>query len=97
MLGSPHYSTAVDMWSVGCIMAEMITLRPLFPGGAQIDQLFRVFRELGTPNEEIWPGISTLPDFNPNFPRKHICPFDLNVKFNKFFYSMETKRFTNFL
>ncbi|CEP17654.1 hypothetical protein [Parasitella parasitica] len=68
LLGSPHYSTAVDMWSVGCIMAEMITLRPLFPGGAQIDQLFRIFRELGTPNEDVWPGISTLPDYSAHFP-----------------------------
>lgn len=51
-------------------MAEMITMKPLFPGGAQIDQLFRIFRRLGTPNETIWPGISTLPDYNENFPRK---------------------------
>ncbi|GAN07393.1 cyclin-dependent kinase 2-like isoform X1 [Mucor ambiguus] len=68
LLGSPHYSTAVDMWSVGCIMAEMITMKPLFPGGAQIDQLFRIFRRLGTPNETVWPGISTLPDYNDHFP-----------------------------
>ncbi|KAI8636593.1 kinase-like domain-containing protein [Parasitella parasitica] len=68
LLGSPHYSTAVDMWSVGCIMAEMITLRPLFPGSAQIDQLFRIFRELGTPNEDVWPGITTLPDYSAHFP-----------------------------
>lgn len=33
LLGSRHYSTAVDMWSVGCIFAEMVTRRPLFPGG----------------------------------------------------------------
>ncbi|OAD02000.1 Cdk1/5 group protein [Mucor lusitanicus CBS 277.49] len=68
LLGSPHYSTAVDMWSVGCIMAEMITMKPLFPGAAQIDQLFRIFRMLGTPNETVWPGISTLPDYNDLFP-----------------------------
>ncbi|EPB85650.1 CMGC/CDK/CDC2 protein kinase [Mucor circinelloides 1006PhL] len=62
------WSLLYDMWSVGCIMAEMITMKPLFPGGAQIDQLFRIFRRLGTPNETIWPGISTLPDYNENFP-----------------------------
>lgn len=70
LLGSHHYSTAVDMWSVGCVFAEMITLRPIFPGDSQIDQLFRIFRMLGTPNDELWPGISKLPDFNVNFPRK---------------------------
>jgi serine/threonine protein kinase len=71
LLGSRHYSTAVDMWSVGCIMAEMLTTHPLFPGESQIDQLFRIFRTLGTPTEEVWPSVSTLPDYNENFPRKY--------------------------
>lgn len=52
-------------------MAEMITLLPIFPGTSQIDQLFHIFRKLGTPNEGVWPGVSTLPDFNENFPRKN--------------------------
>ncbi|KAI8099509.1 kinase-like domain-containing protein [Halteromyces radiatus] len=68
LLGSPHYSTAVDMWSVGCILAEMITLRPLFPGDSQIDELFRIFRLLGTPTEAMWPGVTALPDYNAIFP-----------------------------
>ncbi|CAO3676174.1 hypothetical protein G6F70_000791 [Rhizopus microsporus] len=68
LLGSPHYSTAVDMWSVGCIFAEMLTMQPLFPGDSQIDQLFKIFRALGTPTEEMWPGVTALPDFNNNFP-----------------------------
>ncbi|KAI7905792.1 kinase-like domain-containing protein [Cokeromyces recurvatus] len=68
LLGSPHYSTAVDMWSAGCIMAEMMTLSPLFPGASQIDALFRIFEQLGTPTEEVWPGVSALPDYNEHFP-----------------------------
>jgi serine/threonine protein kinase len=44
LLGSRHYSTPVDVWSVGCIYAEMVTQRPLFPGDSEIDQLFRIFR-----------------------------------------------------
>ncbi|SAL95362.1 hypothetical protein [Absidia glauca] len=68
LLGSPHYSTAVDMWSVGCILAEMITLKPIFPGDSQIDELFKIFRLLGTPTEEVWPGVTTLPDFHETFP-----------------------------
>lgn len=63
LLGSKHYATPVDIWSVGCIFAEMVNGRPLFPGDSEIDELFRVFRNLGTPNEEVWPGVSNLPDF----------------------------------
>ena len=44
LLGSQYYSTPVDIWSIGCIFAEMITKRPLFPGDSEIDQLFRIFR-----------------------------------------------------
>ncbi|KAF8516020.1 Pkinase-domain-containing protein [Hysterangium stoloniferum] len=70
LLGSRHYSTALDMWSVGCIFAEM-ALRgiPLFPGDSEIDQIFRIFRILGTPNEDLWPGVKNLPDYKSTFPR----------------------------
>ncbi|KAG7531296.1 hypothetical protein FFLO_04474 [Filobasidium floriforme] len=69
LLGSRHYSTAIDMWSVGCIFAEMAMRQPLFPGDSEIDEIFRIFRVLGTPNDEIWPGVSTLPDYKPSFPK----------------------------
>jgi len=69
LLGSRHYSTPVDVWSVGCIYAEMVTQRPLFPGDSEIDQLFRIFRTLGTPNEDTWPGVTSLPDFKSAFPK----------------------------
>ena len=68
LLGSKHYSTAVDIWSVGCIFAEMASQTPLFPGDSEIDELFRVFRLLGTPREETWPGVTSLPDYKPDFP-----------------------------
>jgi serine/threonine protein kinase len=44
LLGQARYSTPVDMWSVGCIFAELVTKRPLFPGDCEIDELFRIFR-----------------------------------------------------
>jgi cyclin-dependent kinase len=70
LLGSRHYSTAIDMWSVGCIFAEMAMQgAPLFPGDSEIDQIFRIFRILGTPNEEVWPSVSSLPDYKPTFPQ----------------------------
>ncbi|XP_055834043.1 cell division control protein 2 homolog D [Solanum dulcamara] len=60
LLGATHYSTAVDMWSVGCIFAELVTNQALFPGDSELQQLLHIFRLLGTPNEELWPGVSKL-------------------------------------
>ncbi|KAJ7316047.1 hypothetical protein JRQ81_002209 [Phrynocephalus forsythii] len=69
LLGCKYYSTAVDVWSIGCIFAEMVTRKALFPGDSEIDQLFRIFRTLGTPTESLWPGVTQLPDYKGNFPR----------------------------
>uniref|UniRef100_A0A7G3ADK2 Putative cyclin-dependent kinase cdk5 n=1 Tax=Lutzomyia longipalpis TaxID=7200 RepID=A0A7G3ADK2_LUTLO len=68
LLGSKRYSCPVDIWSVGCIFAEMATRKPLFQGDSEIDQLFRMFRVLQTPTEEIWPGVTSLPDYKSTFP-----------------------------
>lgn len=46
-----------------------MTRKPLFPGDSEIDQLFRIFRTLGTPTEVTWPGVTQLPDYKRNFPR----------------------------
>ena len=46
LLGSCEYSTPVDLWSIGCIFAEMVTKKPLFRGDSEIDQIFRIFRFL---------------------------------------------------
>ncbi|XP_039715438.1 cyclin-dependent kinase 3 isoform X7 [Pteropus medius] len=69
LLGSKFYSTAVDIWSIGCIFAEMVIRRALFPGDSEIDQLFRIFRTLGTPSEAVWPGVTQLPDYKGSFPK----------------------------
>ncbi|KMZ61916.1 hypothetical protein ZOSMA_4G02060 [Zostera marina] len=69
LLGSRLYSTPVDVWSIGCIFAEMVNQQPLFPGDSEIDELFKIFRLLGTPNENIWPGVTSLPDFKNAFPK----------------------------
>jgi len=68
LLGGKLYATPIDMWSVGCIFAEMVTKNPLFPGDSEIDQLYRIFRVLGTPNEEVWPGVVDLPNYKTTFP-----------------------------
>jgi len=68
LLGEKHYSPAVDMWSVGCIFAELVKGRVLFRGDSEIGQLFEIFQVLGTPTETSWPGISRLPDYRDVFP-----------------------------
>ncbi|KTG35528.1 hypothetical protein cypCar_00030424, partial [Cyprinus carpio] len=69
LLGSTDYSTSLDIWGVGCIFYEMITGRPLFPGSTVEDELHLIFRILGTPTEESWPGINTNDNFlSHNFP-----------------------------
>ena len=69
LLGGRQYSTGVDMWSVGCIFAEMCTRKPLFPGDSEIDEIFKIFRVLGTPTETTWPGVTSFPDYKPSFPK----------------------------
>ncbi|KAJ1560276.1 negative regulator of the PHO system, partial [Cladochytrium tenue] len=68
LLGSRSYSTSIDVWSAGCIMAEMYSGKPLFPGKTNEDQLARIFKLLGTPSEATWPHVSELPEFKKNFP-----------------------------
>ena len=69
LLGSSRYNYAIDLWSLGCVMLEMIKLEPLFPGDSEIDTLYRIFRLLGTPTEASWPGCTKLPFWRTNFPR----------------------------
>ncbi|KAJ3696889.1 hypothetical protein LUZ61_000594 [Rhynchospora tenuis] len=61
LLGAKEYSTAVDMWSVGCIMAELLAKEPLFNGQTEREQIDKIFTTLGTPEEKIWPGYCNLP------------------------------------
>lgn len=51
LLRSTNYNSPIDIWAVGCIMAEMYTLRPLFPGSSEIDQIFKLCSVLGTPKQ----------------------------------------------
>jgi negative regulator of the PHO system len=68
LLGSRAYDTSIDIWSAGCIMAEMFSGRPMFPGTTNEDQILRIFRIMGTPSEDIWPGVTQLPEWKRTFP-----------------------------
>lgn len=69
LLGDKCYGASVDLWSVGCIMAELVGGRPLFPGDSEIDTLFKIFRLIGTPTNENWPGVCSLSHFQNEFPK----------------------------
>jgi len=69
LLGGKVYTPSVDIWSIGCIFAELVTFEPLFPGDSEIDELFSIFKILGTPTEETWPGVSKLPYYKSTFPK----------------------------
>eukprot|EP00250_Pteridium_aquilinum_P026147 c3241_g1_i1 orf=403-1314(-) len=64
LLGATHYSTPVDIWSMGCIFAELARKKPLLPGDSELQQLMNIFRLLGTPDEKIWPGVSRMRDWH---------------------------------
>jgi len=81
LLGSKNYSTSIDIWSIGCIMVEMLNLKPLFPGSSEQDQLKKIFKIMGTPDPDKWTGITELPDWKPeNFDKypgealSKVCP-----------------------
>lgn len=64
LLGSVKYSYSVDVWSAGCVVAELELHRPLFPGKTELEELDMICRSLGTPGEESWSGIKSLPEYS---------------------------------
>ena len=68
LLGNNKYTSCVDLWSIGCIFAELIIGSPLFAGESEIGQLYEIFKILGTPNQQNYPNISNLPHYRTTFP-----------------------------
>lgn len=62
LLGANEYGPAVDMWSVGCLLAELLLRTPLFPGSSETDQLDRILKLLGSPSGDTWPAYERLPN-----------------------------------
>jgi cyclin-dependent kinase 7 len=73
LFGAKFYGTAIDMWSLGCIFAELLLRVPYLAGTHDLDQLQRIFTALGTPTEENWPGVSALP-YYVSFPEVSETP-----------------------
>lgn len=77
LFGAKQYGTCIDMWAVGCILAELLLRVPFLPGDSDLDQLTRIFQVFGNPTEDNWPGCKSLSDyveFKPfvPVPLKHI-------------------------
>lgn len=74
LLGDRHYLPAIDLWGAACVFAELGNPgMVLFKGNSEIDQIFSIFRGMGTPTEDIWPGVTSLPYWQRSFP-KHPVP-----------------------
>eukprot|EP01054_Gregarina_sp_Poly1_P003523 Gregarina_sp_Poly_1__3522@NODE_2027_length_2834_cov_135_403325_g1310_i0_p1_GENE_NODE_2027_length_2834_cov_135_403325_g1310_i0NODE_2027_length_2834_cov_135_403325_g1310_i0_p1_ORF_typecomplete_len405_score38_54Pkinase/PF00069_25/1_2e67Pkinase_Tyr/PF07714_17/5_3e36Kinaselike/PF14531_6/0_0018Kinaselike/PF14531_6/0_026Kdo/PF06293_14/2e07Haspin_kinase/PF12330_8/0_00051Pkinase_fungal/PF17667_1/9_9e06FTA2/PF13095_6/0_29FTA2/PF13095_6/1_5APH/PF01636_23/0_056APH/PF01636_23/1_7e03WaaY/PF06176_11/0_12YrbLPh len=78
VLGFEHYTTAIDIWSVGCIFLELLYGRPVFCGDSEMETLYKTFQLLGTPTPLEWPEIKQLPCYQPQWPswRKRIDRYD---------------------
>jgi cell division cycle 2-like protein len=61
LMGETKYNSAIDIWSIGCIFAELLNKDPLFKGRGEMDQMAKIMGLLGTPDESRWPGFSSLP------------------------------------
>ncbi|KHN26013.1 Cyclin-dependent kinase C-2 [Glycine soja] len=70
LLGTTKYGPAVDMWSVGCIFAELLQGKPIFPGKDEPEQLNKIYELCGAPNEVNWPGVSKIPYYNKFMPTR---------------------------
>lgn len=93
LLGGEYCGTAIDMWSIGCIFAEMLMNTPLFPGSTEIDEIFKIFALCGIPSKEVWHTMTNRPYFKYSLPEseaKHaeeifkdvdLLAFDLLFKF----------------
>lgn len=60
-MGATTYSTAIDMWSVGCIFAELLLKEPLFQAQGELELISMIFKLLGAPTKSSWPDYSSLP------------------------------------
>lgn len=71
--GARHYSAAVDMWSIGTILVELVLRVPFLAGDSDIDQLKKTFHAMGSPSEQDWPGHTLLPDYHaiPGYPKNN--------------------------
>ncbi|CAD5205353.1 unnamed protein product [Bursaphelenchus okinawaensis] len=77
LLRSTSYNSPIDLWALGCIMAELYMLRPLFPGTSELDQIFKIITIMGTPTKEEWPeGYKLAAAMNFRFQQSNGVPLE---------------------
>mmetsp|Transcript_56943 Transcript_56943/g.132751 ORF Transcript_56943/g.132751 Transcript_56943/m.132751 type:complete len:344 (+) Transcript_56943:56-1087(+) len=79
LYGAKFYGHSVDIWSMGCLVAELFLRQPIFQGSGEWDMLTKVFEKRGTPTEEVWKDVSALPNFvefshHPKVPLATLVP-----------------------
>lgn len=80
LLGVDHYGPPVDLWSAGCIFAELLTNRPLFSASSEMELLGQMAAMLGAPNDAVWPGVSARPAFSV-LPLRHVAAGRLRAEY----------------
>ncbi|XP_027365348.1 probable serine/threonine-protein kinase At1g09600 [Abrus precatorius] len=65
LLGSTHYGYAIDLWSIGCLLAEMFLGRPIMPGRTEVEQLHMILKLCGSPSEDYWKKMKLVTSFRP--------------------------------
>jgi cyclin-dependent kinase 7 len=71
LFGAKHYSGAVDVWSVGCVFAELVLRVPYLAGNTEVHQISLICQWVGKPTDDVWPGVTKLPEYtvpNENYP-----------------------------
>ena len=63
--GDLYYGNKVDIWSIGCVFAELVLGKPLFKANNELGTLSNIIENIGCPNEDNWPGVSQLPNYLP--------------------------------
>ncbi len=86
LLGSNNYTSAIDVWSVGCCFAELLNSQPLFNGSNEGKMLEQIYQKCGSPTEESWPGVTMhrlFREFGPTrfHPRSIRTQFQSNPKY----------------
>lgn len=69
LLGETKYNSKIDMWSVGCILAELLIQDVLFRGDVESRQLELIYRLCGTPDKTIWPGVESMKNYHDLAPK----------------------------
>ncbi|KAL5987797.1 hypothetical protein ACLOJK_035551 [Asimina triloba] len=70
LLGSTDYGVSIDLWSAGCLLAEMFAGKPIMPGRTEVEQLHRIFKLCGSPSEDYWKKLKLPTSFRPLQPYK---------------------------